>query len=360
VGFKDASGVVTKTIEYTYDVNDRRIGKTIDGVVAERYVYDGSDIALVFDGAGSQTHRYLYGTGVDTVLADERGGAVVWALADNQGTIRDIVDGNGVILNHVTYDSFGRVVSQTSSSVEFRYGYTGREQDSETGFDYYRARYYDSANGRFISEDPLGFGARDTNLTRYVGNSPTNWRDPSGRQCSDNPWGWVGDAVGEYLIKPLVLTGLAGIKLLGDNATNGLNNVRDYISRPPEGSINPSPPPFPNPNNDRLRLGNNQVEGYPSHPIDIPPLGGFDPTPVPTTTHTGYPSSPDDLFKPYFEITPSLPPQRPNGPISVDQALDLADKFLDPGIGGKFVEQGTGVQFIQDSYILHSACSFAK
>jgi uncharacterized protein RhaS with RHS repeats len=46
--------------------------------------------------------------------------------------------------------------------------------------DYYRARYYDASNGRFISEDPIGFDAGDGNLTRYVGNSPTNFRDPSG------------------------------------------------------------------------------------------------------------------------------------------------------------------------------------
>jgi RHS repeat-associated protein len=182
VVFKDASGVVTKTISYTYDVNDRRIGKSIDGVVTERYVYDGNNIALVFDGAGNQTHRYLYGTGVDQILADERGGSVVWALADNLGTVRDVVDGGGVVLNHVTYDSFGRVISQTNPAVEFRYGYTGREQDSETGLDYYRARYYDSAVGRFISEDPLRFGAGDPNLTRYVGNSPTNFVDPSGEE----------------------------------------------------------------------------------------------------------------------------------------------------------------------------------
>jgi RHS repeat-associated protein len=179
--FKDASGAVTKTIQYTYDVNDRRIGKQIDGVVTERYVYDGSNIALVFDGAGSQTHRYLYGTEVDQVLADERGGTVVWALSDNQGTVRDLVDGNGTILNHIVYDSFGKVVSQSNATVEFRYGYTGREQDNETGLDYYRARYYDASNGRFISEDPLGFSAGDSNLTRYVGNSPTNWVDPSGQ-----------------------------------------------------------------------------------------------------------------------------------------------------------------------------------
>jgi RHS repeat-associated protein len=178
--FKDAGGNVTKTIAYSYDVNDRRISKKVDGVVAERYVYDGSNIALVFDGAGTQTHRYLYGIGVDQVLADERGGTVVWALSDNQGTVRDVVDGNGTILNHVVYDSFGKVKSQSDATVEFRYGYTGREQDGETGLDYYRARYYDAANGRFISEDPLGFNAGDTNIYRYVGNSPTNWVDPSG------------------------------------------------------------------------------------------------------------------------------------------------------------------------------------
>jgi RHS repeat-associated protein len=180
--FKDAGGNVTKTIQYTYDVNDRRIGKQIDGVTTERYVYDGSNIALVFDGTGTQTHRYLYGVGVDQVLADERGGTVVWALSDNQGTVRDIVDGNGTILNNVVYDSFGQVVSQSDATVEFRYGYTGREQDNETGLDYYRARYYDASNGRFISEDPLGFSAGDSNLTRYVGNNVVNFVDPSGKQ----------------------------------------------------------------------------------------------------------------------------------------------------------------------------------
>jgi RHS repeat-associated protein len=186
--FKDASGTVTKTISYTYDVNNQRIGKKIDGVVAERYVYDGANIALVFDGAGVQTHRYLYGAGVDQILADERGGTVVsalsgaevWALVDNLGTVRDVVDSSGVVLNHINYDSFGKIVNQSNPSVVFRYGYTGREQDNETGLDYYRARYYDSAVGRFISEDPIGFNAGDANLTRYVGNSPTNFIDPDG------------------------------------------------------------------------------------------------------------------------------------------------------------------------------------
>jgi RHS repeat-associated protein len=61
-----------------------------------------------------------------------------------------------------------------------RYGYTGREQDTETGLDYYRARYYDPFVGRFIGEDPIGFSAGDGNLTRYVFNSPVNGTDPTG------------------------------------------------------------------------------------------------------------------------------------------------------------------------------------
>jgi RHS repeat-associated protein len=194
--------------DYTYDSTNQLTGAEHTTQTDEAYSYDangnrisagygtGTNNRLLTDGAGSQTHRYLYGTGVDTVLADERGGAVIWALADNQGTIRDIVDGNGTILNHINYDSFGRVVSQTSSTVEFRYGYTGREQDTETGLDYYRARYYDSAVGRFISEDPLGFGAGDTNIYRYVGNSPTNWTDPSGLESCGGEPSWLNRGLG--------------------------------------------------------------------------------------------------------------------------------------------------------------------
>jgi YD repeat-containing protein len=109
--FKDAGGVVTKTINYTYDVNNQRIGKNVDGAV-ERYVIDRNQIALVFDGAGIQTHRYLYGTAVDQVLADETATATNWFLADNQGTIRDVVDSNGTVIDHINYDSFGKVQSQ--------------------------------------------------------------------------------------------------------------------------------------------------------------------------------------------------------------------------------------------------------
>jgi hypothetical protein len=43
-----------------------------------------------------------------------------------------------------------------------------------------KARYYDPTIGRFISEDPIGFGGGDVNLMAYTGNNPITRVDPSG------------------------------------------------------------------------------------------------------------------------------------------------------------------------------------
>jgi RHS repeat-associated protein len=61
-----------------------------------------------------------------------------------------------------------------------RYGYTARERDLETQLQYNRARYYDPASGRWITQDPLGFDAGDSNLYRYVNNQPVEKTDPTG------------------------------------------------------------------------------------------------------------------------------------------------------------------------------------
>ena len=41
-------------------------------------------------------------------------------------------------------------------------------------------RWYDSALGQWLNEDPLGFGAGDDNLRRYVSNGPSYGTDPDG------------------------------------------------------------------------------------------------------------------------------------------------------------------------------------
>jgi RHS repeat-associated protein len=67
------------------------------------------------------------------------------------------------------------------------------ESDTETGLYYYRARYYDPSNGRFLSEDPLGNDGGDSNFYSYVFGSPTNLIDPPGLN-GQNWWGnwWNG------------------------------------------------------------------------------------------------------------------------------------------------------------------------
>ncbi|HMN15267.1 MAG TPA: RHS repeat-associated core domain-containing protein [Bellilinea sp.] len=62
---------------------------------------------------------------------------------------------------------------------ENSYTYTGREWDKETGLYYYRARYYDSIDGRLIQKDPAGF-VDGPNLYSYVQSNPVNWTDPTG------------------------------------------------------------------------------------------------------------------------------------------------------------------------------------
>lgn len=91
-----------------------------------------------------------------------------------------ITDSDGDAVKNMTYDSFGNIVGETGSAAAEEISYTGRDRESEFGLYYYRARYYDPLTGRFISRDPLGFGAGDVILYRYVGNNPISFIDPFG------------------------------------------------------------------------------------------------------------------------------------------------------------------------------------
>ena len=189
-----AGGVITQEVNYTYDALNRRIVKTMDadgagagGDVTTHFIYDREDVILDFvdaDGAGPgvpvRAMRYLHGPGADMVLAQEDGsGVVLWLLTDHLGTTRDLVDNAGVLANHIKYDSFGNVISQTNPAAATRYLYTGRELEAETGLYYYRARFYDPTLGRFTQRDPIGFGD-GMNQYEYVKSDPINYVDVDG------------------------------------------------------------------------------------------------------------------------------------------------------------------------------------
>src|SRR5689334_3218450 len=63
-----------------------------------------------------------------------------------------------------------------------RLGAAARESTQSS---YYRARYYNSVLQRFISEDPIGL-AGGINSYSYAGNSPANFRDPTGLDYNVN------------------------------------------------------------------------------------------------------------------------------------------------------------------------------
>jgi len=126
-------------------------------------------------------------------------------LADNQGTVRDVAQYDSLsdsttVVDHLQYDSFGNITSQTNANLTPPFAYTGRDWDAGSGLYYYRARWYDAGTGRFLSEDPLGLAAGDTNLQRYVHNSPLSATDPTGLdiipgldEYEEATNGWVGD-----------------------------------------------------------------------------------------------------------------------------------------------------------------------
>ncbi|MCB9940713.1 MAG: hypothetical protein H6823_20945 [Planctomycetaceae bacterium] len=188
----DATAASSQVVEYTYDAMNRRVGKTIDGA-ATYFIYDGNDVLVELtdiDSTGPQpavdSVRYLHGPAVDQVFAQEdAAGEVEWHLTDHLGTVRDLIDDTGAVVNHLKYDSFGNVISQSNSAIATRYQFTSREFDAETGLHYFRARYYNTETGRFISEDPIGLRG-GINFYKYAMNSPAQYSDPNGLSPEDS------------------------------------------------------------------------------------------------------------------------------------------------------------------------------
>ena len=141
-------------------------------------------VSIVTGANGAVTERYVYGPAIDQVLAvDSVGSQVLWMLSDQQGSVHTVISSAGTKLKTVEYDGFGNVVSDSAPSVAVRFLYTGREWDADTQLQNNRARWFDPATGRWLSNDPMGFAAGDVNLQRYVGNGAPNATDPSCINC---------------------------------------------------------------------------------------------------------------------------------------------------------------------------------
>jgi RHS repeat-associated protein len=217
-----ANGPLTTDIHYAYDFGQRWVRKVFNpGEPDERstiFVHDGGDeqnplilhpirppqIVLHFgrEGAGDAgetdlAHRYLWGPNVDQILADENLDSsqppalsrILWPLTDHLNTVRDLATYNSstdttTIVSHLIYDAFGNIVAQTDPTIGTLFLFTARPFDKDTRLQNNLNRWYDANAKRWMTEDPLGFEARDRNLQRYVGNMPLAGTDAFGLQDS--------------------------------------------------------------------------------------------------------------------------------------------------------------------------------
>ncbi len=181
-----AGAILTQSVEYTYDAFGRRIAREVDpdGTSAqsgekEFYAFDGHNVWADYDESGIAATRYLLGRGVDkTVAIYSVIDGINWASSDRQASVRTILDANGTVAGLSEFRAFGSLASQ--QGIASRYQFAGREFEALTGLYFNRARTFSPTNGRFTSQDPIGFSATDGNLYRYAFNSPGNATDPSG------------------------------------------------------------------------------------------------------------------------------------------------------------------------------------
>jgi RHS repeat-associated protein len=160
-----------------YNGDGLRVYRSQDGAT-ERHVWD---VAATLPVILQDSSGLAYVHGLDLIGTEDASGQHYY-LYDGLGSAIGIADSSGVPEAWYSYDVFGAVVGQTGS-VENDFTFTGERWDYSTGLLYLRARYYESANGRFVSRDPypgLAGVPRSLNRHTYVGNNPANLTDPAG------------------------------------------------------------------------------------------------------------------------------------------------------------------------------------
>lgn len=180
------AGVGGTIARYTYDGLGRRIAKNAGGAVLAFY-YDRARSIEERDGADNMLRQYVFGRGIDEVLELRAGGQSYFYQNNFLGSAVAITDAAGNVVERYRYDTYGAatifeqdgVTEIPSSTVGNPLRFTGRRFDEETGLYYYRARYYDPSDGRFIQRDPKGY-VDGLGLYEYVAGNPLRFVDPLG------------------------------------------------------------------------------------------------------------------------------------------------------------------------------------
>jgi RHS repeat-associated protein len=149
------------SVDYKYDAFGNRVSKG-----TTRYLLVDNQVLAEF--TGSAAKQYCYGSYIDEVLCEQKSESGVTASLfyhrNRQYNTTALTNSSGAVLEMYSTDAMGRVKSfdaagsaTSPSSLGTNILFTGRVFDAETGLYYFRARYFESELGVFISRDPLGF-----------------------------------------------------------------------------------------------------------------------------------------------------------------------------------------------------------
>src|SRR5215213_873091 len=169
------------TIDYVVDGQNRRIGKKVNGVLTQGFLYqDGLKPVAELDGANLVVSRFVYATGVNVPVYMIKGGVTYRIITDQLGSPRLVVDiATNTVAQRIDYDEFGNVMQDNSPGFQ-PFGFAGGVYEPATKLVRFGARDYDAEIGRWTAKDPIGFAGSNANLYEYVLSDPVNFTDSTG------------------------------------------------------------------------------------------------------------------------------------------------------------------------------------
>src|SRR5208283_5817975 len=105
-----------------------------------------SGILTETDLTGAINEEYIYFNGERIARVDRPSGTVHYYFSNHLGSASVITDAFGNIQEETDYYPYGGI-AYSSGSDPNHYKFTGKERDSESGLDYFGARYYGSSVG---------------------------------------------------------------------------------------------------------------------------------------------------------------------------------------------------------------------
>ncbi|MFC1602923.1 putative Ig domain-containing protein [Pseudomonadota bacterium] len=170
------------TVEYIVDGQNRRVGKKVNGALAQGFLYqDQLNPIAELDGSNSIVARFIYADKNHVPSYMEKDGKIYRIISDHLGSPRLIIDiANGSIAQRMDYNAWGDVTFDTNPGFQ-PFGFAGGIYDLHTGLVQFGARDYDADVGRWTAKDPIRFSGDTPNLYGYVFGDPVNFIDPTGK-----------------------------------------------------------------------------------------------------------------------------------------------------------------------------------